>query len=132
MNFSFVCLLILNCFTMNFENFMIYYKLILHFNNFLTFLCLPWRLWLKTSWGICLISWRKTQHYPLRLFKHCKWWKMFYENLTSSKDLDAQESMYSEGLLSMECNVLVQVIFIFFLWNHFFLCACSVLLLPCY
>lgn len=36
--------------------------------------------------------------------------QMFCKNLPLSKDLDAQESMYGEELLSMACNVLVQVL----------------------
>lgn len=35
--------------------------------------------------------------------------QMYCENLPLSKDLDAQESMYGEDLLSMACNLLVQV-----------------------
>ncbi|KAH6765715.1 Tetratricopeptide repeat superfamily protein [Perilla frutescens var. hirtella] len=35
--------------------------------------------------------------------------QMFCENLPLSKDLDAQESMYGEELLSMACNVMVQL-----------------------
>lgn len=35
--------------------------------------------------------------------------QMFCENLPLSKELDAQESMYGEDLLSMACNLLVQV-----------------------
>ncbi|KAK4492110.1 hypothetical protein RD792_002907 [Penstemon davidsonii] len=35
--------------------------------------------------------------------------EMFCKNLPLSKELDAQESMYGEELLSMACNILVQV-----------------------
>ncbi|MCD7458916.1 N-alpha-acetyltransferase 25, NatB auxiliary subunit [Datura stramonium] len=35
--------------------------------------------------------------------------QMYCENLPLSKDLDAQESMYGEDLLSMACNLLVQL-----------------------
>lgn len=35
--------------------------------------------------------------------------EMFCKNLPLSKDLDAQESMYGEELLSMACNILVQL-----------------------
>lgn len=34
---------------------------------------------------------------------------LYCKNLPLSKDLDVQESMYGEELLSMACNVLVQV-----------------------
>lgn len=36
--------------------------------------------------------------------------EIFCKNLPLSKDLDAQESMYGEDLLSVACNVLVQVL----------------------
>lgn len=36
--------------------------------------------------------------------------EMFCKNLPLSKDLDAQESMHGEELLSMACNILVQVL----------------------
>lgn len=35
--------------------------------------------------------------------------EMFVNNLTLSKDLDSQESMYGEELLVLSCNGLVQV-----------------------
>ncbi|XP_062086683.1 N-terminal acetyltransferase B complex auxiliary subunit NAA25 isoform X2 [Humulus lupulus] len=35
--------------------------------------------------------------------------KMYYQNLPLSKDLDSQESMHGEELLSMVCNVLIQL-----------------------
>ncbi|WMV46019.1 hypothetical protein MTR67_039404 [Solanum verrucosum] len=35
--------------------------------------------------------------------------QMYCENLPLSKELDAQESMYGEDLLSMACNLLVQL-----------------------
>jgi hypothetical protein len=35
--------------------------------------------------------------------------EMYCKNLPLSKDLDPQESMHGEELLSMVCNVLVQV-----------------------
>ncbi|KAI3732778.1 hypothetical protein L1987_63986 [Smallanthus sonchifolius] len=38
--------------------------------------------------------------------------EMYCQNLPLSKDLDAQESMYGEELLSMTCNVLVQIFFL--------------------
>lgn len=36
--------------------------------------------------------------------------QMFCKNLPLSKDLDTQENMHGEELLSMACNVLVQVL----------------------
>lgn len=35
--------------------------------------------------------------------------EMYCKNLPLSKDLDSQESMHGEELLSMACNVLIQV-----------------------
>lgn len=51
--------------------------------------------------------------------------EMYCKNLPLSKDLDSQESMHGEELLSMACNVLIQVYnvqpYSFVLGVHFFL-----------
>lgn len=53
--------------------------------------------------------------------------QMYCENLPLSKDLDAQESMYGEDLLSMACDLLVQVrIFSYGIIVRYSLCIISI------
>jgi len=61
--------------------------------------------------------------------------EMYCKNIPLSRDLDPQESMHGEELLSITCNILVQVCYIsflmfFFIWHVFkFILKMSY---PCY